>query len=99
MAIQESGEARTAAMRSTSNRLLRIKQASASSILEGVSTACSIGSAGERGGERENWGSHETQEGGCCHVIEREDKRGKKWDNRTTNVPMCLSSPRHLKMR
>lgn len=53
MAIQESGEARTAAMRSTSNRLLRIKQASASSILEGVSTACSIGSAGERGRERE----------------------------------------------
>lgn len=56
MAIQESGEARTAAMRSTSNRLLRIKQASASSILEGVSTACSIGSAGERGGERERIG-------------------------------------------
>lgn len=40
MTIQGSSEERTAAMRSTSNRLLRIKQASASSILQAVSREC-----------------------------------------------------------
>lgn len=48
MTIQQSSGERTAAMRSTSNRLLRIKQASASSILRAVSRACGHGSEKDR---------------------------------------------------
>lgn len=48
-----AGGERTAAMRSTSNRLLRMKQASASSILQADSRACGHGSRGERQKERE----------------------------------------------
>lgn len=85
MTIQQSSGERTAAMRSTSNRLLRIKQASASSILRAVSRACGHGSEKdrqikkerEREKERESgrWWGEKTQEGGCCHVIVGEDKR------------------------
>lgn len=46
-------EERTAAIRSTSNRLLRMKQASASSILQAVSGARGHGSRGERQIKRE----------------------------------------------
>lgn len=60
---QGEGEGRTAAMRSTSNRLLRMKQASASSILQAVSTAC--GPAAQQ--EREDRGA-----------MRREDMRGRK---------------------
>ena len=49
---KQTGE-RTAAIRSTSNRLLRMKQASASSILQAVSGARGHGSRGERQIKRE----------------------------------------------
>lgn len=71
--IRGSNGERTAAMRSTSNRLLRIKQASASSILQAVSRACDHRS--ERQGEPGKRLREKTWERACCHVIEGEDKR------------------------
>lgn len=94
MAIQRSSEERTAAMRSTSNRLLRIKQASASSILQAVSRACGHGRERERGSVTER---RHRKEGVVMLLKER--TKEKKQDNRTTNKPMCLSSPQHLWMR
>lgn len=85
MVIQGSSEERTAAMRSTSNRLLRIKQASASSILQAV----------RRAWWRDGWRRGEKTRGrGSCHVIKGEDK---SWTIEQHTV--CLSSLRHLWMR
>lgn len=54
----------------------------------------------ERGKERvREQRVEKTREGGCCHVIEGQDKREKKQDNRRTNKPTCLSSPHYLWVR
>lgn len=71
----------TAAMRSTSNRLLRIKQASASSILQVVSGACShrteSGIKREREREKERTGE-DRKEGICMLLCDREERKKMK---------------------